>query len=169
MRKIMAALAVVAAASLATTGVSHAVDMTRGATGVGFFDQNAPIGGIYWFSPKAAFAVGIGIQKPDEGDTEFDLTVGIPINVAGNSRANLQVRPRVFFATNTPIGAGTGDYLAFGADLAVEVFLAEHLSVLAGHGVEVQSVSPEEGDSITNINSRVVSGSSVGFYYYFKM
>lgn len=169
MRKILAALAVVAAVTLATTGVGHAVNMTRGATGLGFFDQNAPVGGIYWFSPKAALAVGVGFNKPDEGDTEFDLTVGIPINVLGNSRANLQVRPRIFFATNTPVGSGTGDFLSVGGDLAVELFLAEHLSVVAGHGAEFQNVSPEVGDSVTTINTRVVSGSSVGFFYYFKM
>lgn len=165
MRKILAALAVAALAAVGATGVSHAVDMAKGDYALGFFDQNAPIGGIYWFSPKAALAVGIGIQKPDEGDTEFDLTVGVPITLIGNDRANFQVRPRLFYGSNA---VSNGNFMAFGADLAAEVFITKHFSLLAGHGLEFQTISPDEGDSVTNINSRVVSGSSVGFYYYLQ-
>lgn len=165
MRKFLAALAVVAFATVGAAGVSHAVDMARGDYGLGFFDQNAPIGGIYWFSPKAALAVGIGFQKPDEGDTEVDFTVGIPINLITTDRANFQVRPRFFYGSNA---VANGNFVAFGADLAAEVFVAKHVSLMAGHGLEVQSVSPDQGDSVTNINTRVISSSSVGFYYYLQ-
>lgn len=165
MRKILAALAVVALAVVGTTGVGHAVDMAKGDYGLGFFDQNAPVGGIYWFSPKAALAVGLGIQKPDEGDTEFDITIGVPINLIGGSRANFQLRPRFFYGSNA---VTNGNFMAIGADLAAEVFVTKHFSLLAGHGLEITTISPDEGDSSSNINSRVVSESSVGFYYYLQ-
>lgn len=164
MRKILAALALVALATFALTDAGQAVDMTKGQCGVGFFDQNAPIGGIYWFSPRAAITAGVGFQKPDEGDTEFDITAAVPINLLGNSRANFQFRPRFFFGSNALTDGG--NFLAVGADLAVEVFITKNLSLLAGHGVEFTSESPDEGDSITDIHTRALSTSSVGFYFY---
>lgn len=172
MRKILSAV-VVAGFLAALGGTVEAKDMAN-MKGLGWYDQEAPIGGIIWFSPKMGLTGGIGFSKFDDGDdndandldTQINFTVAVPIVLAGGDDVNFMFRPGILFKTNEP---GLDSYFAVRGDLAVELFLTSRASVLAGHGIEFVSQTPlgENADSQTAIRSRAISATEVGFYYYF--
>jgi hypothetical protein len=171
MRKILSAV-VVAGFMAALGGTVEAKDMTN-MKGLGWYDQEAPIGGIIWFSPKMGLTGGIGFNSFDDGndatdeETQINFTVALPIVLAGGDDVNFMFRPGVLFKTNEP---GVDSYFAVRGDLAVELFLTSRASVLAGHGIEFVSSTPdfpEDADSQTAIRSRAISATEVGFYYYF--
>lgn len=168
MRKFTAVISI-AVLTAFLTGMSEAKDMT-GLKGVGWFDQNAPIGGILWVSPKIGVTAGVGFNSPDDGndatdeETQINLAGAVPIVLMGSDNTNFMFRPGILYSSNPP---GYDSSISIRADLAVEFWLGSRASVLAGHGLEFMSNSPAVGDSQTHIGSRAISVTDIGFYFYF--
>jgi hypothetical protein len=172
MRKILAVLLTAGMATVFTAGTADAIKLA-GMKAVGWNDRNAPIGGAYWFTDRVGIQAGLGFNKFDDGDdnddndpeTAFAFTVAVPIYLAGPEDCHFLFRPGLFYETDP--SPGVDNFLSVRADLAVEYFLSHHFSIVGGHGIEYISESPAVGDSQTAIQSRALSLSTVGFYYYF--
>ncbi|MFN8547573.1 MAG: hypothetical protein U0527_06280 [Candidatus Eisenbacteria bacterium] len=169
MRKLLLASAMVV---LGATIASYAsAGVTAGTMGLGFISADAPIGGRYVVNEKMALDVGIGFAKQsddsdtknvDEGTTDFNLNVGVPILMHDAGKAMLWLRPG--------IGISNTSYDAEGVDsntdtsisglLVVEVPLTDNFTVSAAHGLVI-NLDP------TNISTAGLPWTGVGFMYYF--
>lgn len=169
MRKILSAVVVAAFVAALGGGLAEAKDMTN-MKGLGWYTQDAPLGGIIWFSPKIGITAGVGFNKvnlPDpleDPDTQFNLAAAIPIVLAGADDVNFMFRPGFQYASKPN---GFDSAFEVDADLAVELWITSRASVLGGTGIHFASVSPVDGDATTTIGTHAISLTEVGFYYYF--
>ena len=170
MRKILSAV-VVAGFVAALGGVAEAKDMTN-MKGLGWYRQEAPIGGIIWFSPKIGITAGIGFDKVDlpepaeDPDTQINLAAAVPIVLAGADDVTFMFRPGIVFSSK-PAPPVVDSSFEVDLDLAVEFWITSRASILGAAGIHFVSDSPETGDSTTFIGTHAMSATEVGFYYYF--
>ncbi len=176
---------------LVLSTASFAKDMT-GKWGLGYFNSNAPVGVRFWATPVVGVDIGVGFNGTEVAErdtttglptgetttaTSFWVEAGIPYVVFPGDRANFMVRPGLVFASldDRSFSMGTGvlddtwTEVRVSLTLAGEVFFGEHFSLEAGHGINVQLLSPPgDGDSQTNFSTFGASVSHLGFHYYFK-
>lgn len=167
MRKILSLIACAGFALALTAGSSHAaIDLSKNMS-VGWWNSDVPVALQIGLGPKMGLNVGIGFNKPDEGDTGLNIGAALPIILcAMDDKAALSIRPGLIYASNP--GGFAGSILEIQAHLEARVWLSEHFSLLAGHGLNITSASPDEGDSATNIGTAAISATEVGFWYRFK-
>jgi hypothetical protein len=170
MRKILSAV-VVAGFVAALGGVAEAKDMTN-MKGLGWYTQEAPIGGIIWFGPKMGITAGIGFDKvslpgdAEDPDTRITFAGAVPIVLAGADDVNFMFRPGIIFRSK-PAPPTVDSSFEVDLDLAVEFWITSRASILGAAGVHFESESPEDGDSTTFLGTHAMSATEVGFYYYF--
>jgi len=182
MKKLLAVVSMAFVVAALGAGDAGAKDMTK-MKSVGWYDQNAPIGGGIWLTDKVGIQAGVGLFNTDvEGaDTRFSVTGAVPIVLAGSDRVNFMFRPGGFFESKP--ASGVDNFISIRGDLAVEVFLSDRFSVIGGHGVEyvrtkydtssfsktgdLKPLADGSSDTTSDFQTREISSSSVGFMFYF--
>lgn len=167
MRKVLSLLACAGLALALTAGASHAaVDLSKNMS-LGWWDSSVPVGLQIGLGPKMALNVGVGFNKPDEGDTGFNIGAALPIVLFNmDDKATFSIRPGFIYGTNP--SPGLDNVLQIQGHLEARVWLSEHFSLLAGHGINIDNSSPTVGDSQTQIYTTAISATDVGFWYRFK-
>lgn len=169
MRKLMMLVACVGTVVALGAGVASASspDMSKKIS-IGWWDADAPIGVQIGLAPKMALDLGLGFNKPDEGDTGFNIAGALPITICNmDDKAAFSFRPGLMFSTKP--GGNVDTAIIVSADLEARVWLSDHFSILAGHGIQFSNVSPiGDGDSTTNIGTHAISATQVGFWYTIK-
>ena len=166
MRKFLAIAVLAAVLSTAGAGMARADDMSKmdgdqkkGDWFIGFWDPNAPLAVRYMLTDDWELGAGFGFYDPDEGDTGFSFAAMAVRRLIHASRAHLGIRPTFYTESGYSI-----NLTAVGVDLVAEIEIASAVSVIAAHGIEYQSLSPEEGDSETVFQTRYDTQSRVGFW-----
>jgi len=189
-------IALALAAVVAAVFPSFAKDMT-GKYSLGFHNSDAPVGGRYWFSQKAAIDLGVGFQthevvvedpETEEASTEstmnFWMEAGVPFKLYDVDNAHFYARPAVLMGLlddrdpGNPYGTGRSDAKWTSIDLIVslgaELFFGEHFSVEATHGVKVNLTSVPDDvkdsvgtDSFTSFETFGNNLTTIGFHFYF--
>lgn len=168
MRKLMMLVACVGTVMALGSGVASATspDLSQ-KMAIGWFYSEAPIGLQIGLAPKMALDLAIGFNKPDEGDTGFNVAGALPITMCNiDDKASFSFRPGIVFQSNPNTGVDSSIIIA--ADLEARVWLSDKFSILAGHGIHLENVSPAVGDSFTNIGTHAFSATEVGFWYTIK-
>jgi hypothetical protein len=147
--------------------------------GIGFHTTDAPIGVRHWFTEKVAGDAGIGYvtDKTEQGPGEVKATttsveLGLPISVAKLDKAHLLFRPGYEYfmtkdeATGSPDVKTTGN--GFSAELEVEYWLTEKLSLSASHGVFFGSSEDDRTPKrkVTTVTTFGENFTNVGFHLY---
>jgi hypothetical protein len=169
----------VAFSLIAVTSAS-AKDMAK-RFGLGFVTTDAPVGGRYWFSPKAGIDVGFGLTSTQElqGDdtkktqTGWQARIGIPfVLIPAGDRVNFMFDPSFTYKDPGLENSDLKYYVIQGA-LEFEFFVSDDFSVGASHGINVEITSgiPENtGTGTTSTTDFNLFGNNVtqfGFHYYF--
>jgi len=145
----------------------------QGKFGIGYFRSEIPVGIRYWMRSKAAIDVGFGFESEDMGDTRANslrFGFGLPFILHQSKHANFNLRIGWIFGF---FGDGSQSWHSveiLGAP-GVEVFISDHLSLEASHGILVEiSTLPEVYGNDTFINFHSFSGNitQLGFHYYFN-
>ena len=156
---------------LAMPALSLAKDMT-GKWGLGYFNNDAPVGARFWTGPKLGIDVGVGFESMDLGDesaTNFYIEAGLPYVVFPSERANFFVRPGVLFASFDELVSSTETMIQITFAPGAEVFFGDHFSLEAAHGIAIEIASPHgDGDSSTDFGTFGASITTLGFHFYFK-
>ena len=155
---------------MATTSL-HATEPKPGTFGLGWYSISAPVGGRVWISPTVGVDLGLGFADKNllgTADDRFHINVGIPVNVVKTEKANFFIRPGVEFQTNARIvGTEVKSKIIITADLGVEWFATEKLSLTVGHGLQFEQLSgPDDKFGISAL--RALSFENVGFHFYFN-
>jgi hypothetical protein len=169
------ALFFLVALSLIAATSASAKDMAK-RLGLGFITTDAPVGGRYWFSPKAGLDLGFGItsdqRETPAGDKEtrtgWSVEVGIPIVIIPvGDRVNFLFNPGFLYSDPGTFGSGDSDtmYRILGS-LEFEVFVTGDFSVSAAHGIGVVIESPAGGESTTSWGTFGENVTQFGFHYY---
>jgi hypothetical protein len=158
-----------------------------GRLGVGYFSTDAPIGFRYWLGSRLGLDLGVGFYSRDVLDlstadatdetvfTDFNLDVGLPLNLIMRTRTNLFFRPGLlyskrpqFYGSETLKTRGNETSMDMNATLGVEFWLWDHLSLTVGTGVSyVLTNHPEPNvDSSFVFTHRALTLSNVGFHFY---
>lgn len=153
MRKVLLVLVAAAVAVLASNA-AFAKDM-KGMWGPGISYERLPLDVKFGVSPKASVFVGLGFHSTNiEGqDAEFGLGGGLDYALFGADDFNFNFQPAIRFFTNSA-DAGGGDVIEVPVSLAAEVWMNDHVSVQGSHGIVFRNVSPDVGDSATEISTR---------------
>lgn len=160
-----------------------------GRLGLGYFSTDAPIGFRYWIGSRIGLDAGVGFDSRDELNeatadptdevvlTDFNLDVGIPINLVMRTRTNLFFRPGLLYSSRPEfIGPDGGiktrkkeTAMDLSGVLGVELWLWDHLSLSVGHGVSYVLTTPADPavESHFNLRHRALTLSDVGFHFYF--
>jgi len=149
---------------LVAPGLCSAVEM-EGRRALGYYDSQAPIGARFWMSDKLGLDIGVGLIARDTGndtDTDFYLEGGVPIVLIAADRTNLFVRPGLA----TRIGENS-DSVTLTLAPGVEVFFGDRFSMEVAHGIALQFVMPDGGDTRTNFQTFSASITALGFHFYF--
>lgn len=160
----------VALSLIATAAMAH--DVT-GRFGLGFVSTDAPVGVRYWMNEKIGIDAGIGFSSFDGGSetySDFVLNAGVPIifNAMGD-RVNFLIRPGIQFTTgDMAVGGEKGTDIQISGALEFEVFVTDDFSVSAAHGLMIDMLSPDVGDSRTNFGLFGDNWTNFGFHYYLK-
>ena len=153
---------------------AFATDTTK-RLGLGFVDNDVPIGVRYWLSPKIGLDLGFGISStqletsPGEKTTytNYSFAAGLPINmITVGDRVNLHFLPMFEYRS---LDQGTDNATEFNiiAALEFEVFVTKDLSVSAAHGVVFSSTSPPGNAETTTDWSTFGSNiTDFGVHYY---
>ena len=153
---------------LVASSAVMAKDMT-GRFGLGFINNEAPVGGIYWLNAKVGINAGFGFESIDatpDALTNFAFDFGVPFVVYNTSdRVNFYLRPGLLFQSMDQ-GGGSDTQMDLTASLMFEVFVTDDFSVSAAHGFGVSIYSPDQGDSMTNFGTFGDNWTNFGFYYY---
>ncbi len=168
MRKFMMLVACVGTVMAIGAGVASAAspDMSQKIS-LGWWNTEVPVGVQIGLGPKMALNLGLGFNKPDEGDTGFNVGGALPITLFNaDDKASFSFRPGIIFMSK-PSG-GIDSAIEIAADLEARVWLSDNFSILAGHGLHFENVSPAVGDSFTNIGTHAISATQVGFWYTIK-
>lgn len=168
LRKMGLALLVV----VGVTGTIAAAEHKPGSFGLGWYSFDAPIGGRVWVTPRLGVDVGLGFFRATETDAKTHATVelGVPIDLVQTEKVNLFMRPGMSFWTNGKT-EGTYPNLEYStrksvqADLGVEWFVTDRLSLGAGYGVRWTESTTEGGASV--FRTQASGFSNVGFHFYF--
>jgi hypothetical protein len=185
-------LALAAFAALLFPAASQAVDHT-GAWGVGYYDENAPIGLRYQFGEKAAFDFGLGFSSfegPDEaepGETKnfliYNIEAGVPLTLVKTERADFFFRPGVLWSSIPyqldngvdPVSDERVSDLTFKLHLGAEWHATDNLSLSVGHGFNILSThGVDAGDDLggepessTSWGTEGFDITQIGFRWYF--
>jgi hypothetical protein len=177
---------------VAAVSPSLAKDMT-GKVSLGFHNSDAPVGGRYWFTDKAALDLGIGFKSdqvliPDtsaggakkESTANFWFEAGVPFKLYDVENAHFFARPSVVFGLldDRDYGTGAADAKWTSIDLVLslggELFFGDHFSVEATHGLKFNMTSvPDEvkegvgTDSLKSFETFGKNLTTVGFHFYF--
>jgi hypothetical protein len=156
--------------AMATTSL-HAAEPKPGTFGLGWYSISAPVGGRVWISPMVGVDLGLGFADKNllgTADDRFHINVGIPVNVVKTEKANFFIRPGVEFQTNARVvGTEVKSKIIITADLGVEWFATEKLSLTVGHGLQFEQLSgPDDKFGISAL--RALSFENVGFHFYFN-
>ena len=160
----------VALSLIATAAMAH--DMT-GRFGLGFVSTDAPVGGRYWMNEKVGIDVGIGFSSIDGGnDTFSDFVLNAVVPLVFNAmadRVNFLIRPGIQFTSGDfAVAAAKGTDIQLSGALEFEVFVTDDFSVSAAHGLYIDLMSPDVGDSRTNFGLFGNDWTNFGFHYYLK-
>lgn len=156
--------------------------------GLGFHNDNAPIGIRWWSSgQKFGLDLGVGYDReaaptlgfdlfPDEHLSKFTINGGIPIVLKSWTKVHFLFRPGVSYATQqvpsataTPASFSTDNEktLQVTGELEAEVFLADNFSVSASHGIGYESFKPAGGGkSETAFFTLGKNFTNIGFHVY---
>lgn len=150
--------------------------------GLGFHDLEAPIGLRWWLSgQKVGIDLGLGFRSlpapsyDDENLTGWSVEVGVPLVIKSWSHMHLMFRPGILYtsqqveATDPPDPFDTEDATTFdiAAEVEAEVFLIDHVSVSASHGIRYSSVDPAVGEERSSWNTFGNNFTNIGFHVYF--
>ena len=180
---------------LAVPVISSAKDM-KGRFGIGYVNREAPIGARYWFSNKIAADIGFGfetVRYPDsmsnpkadkEAANSIWIQAGIPFVIYPTEKANLMINlsGQLGFQDDNLYSYNLGrhndtishhTFTRFSIRLAptVEVWLTDHFSLEASHGVEFLIVDPYKDtkvDASYRVGSFAAQITELGFHFYFK-
>lgn len=166
MRKVLLVLAVAAVAVLASNA-AFAKDM-KGMWGPGVSFESLPVDVKFGISPKASVFGGVSFRDTNiEGaDSEFGLGGGFEYALFGGDDFNFNFQPAIRFFTNSG-DFGGADVIEVPVSLAAEVWMNDHVSVQAAHGIMFRNVSPDVGDSTTEILTHGSSVTAFRFRYWF--
>jgi hypothetical protein len=179
-------------AIFAAASPAHAKDMT-GKYSLGFHNSDAPVGGRFWFTPKAAIDLGIGFESNDvvvedpvseetttENTMNFWFEAGVPFKLYDVDNAHFYVRPAILMGLldDRDYGTGGADAKWTSIDLIVslgaELFFGEHFSVEATHGLKINFTTvPDDvkdsvgADSFTSFETFGNNLTTIGFHFYF--
>ena len=176
MRKVVLLLA---AAALMTTTAYAA--MPVGSMALGWVNSNAPIGIRYQMAEKIAADVGLGVESYDTNRMEFNVHVGVPIEIMAHDRCSLDFRPAVslYYTSydedgpmgnidNSPI-----DFVVHGW-LSVNVMLTDNFGLNASHGLNISITGDREdadgnvlSEGATNFYTVGANATEIGWFYWF--
>lgn len=160
---------------LADSGVAAAHGGTeRGA--LGFHSVDAPLGIRWWLTDRVAFDGGVGFGSRDLGSenvTNFTLDLGIPMMLKTWDKAHFLFRPGVGYHSQQvitdpgpPVVKDSDITFTISAELEAEVFLADHVSLSAAHGIAIIKDDPAGGASFTDWGTTGSNFTTIGFHVY---
>ncbi|MBN1825354.1 MAG: hypothetical protein JW958_03740 [Candidatus Eisenbacteria bacterium] len=176
MRKVVLLLA---AAALMTTTAYAA--MPVGSMALGWVNSNAPIGIRYQVAEKIAADVGLGVASYDTNRMEFNVHLGLPIELMANDRCSLDFRPAVSvyytsYDEDGPFGQVDNspiDFVVHGW-LTVNLMVTDNFGVNASHGLNIEITGDREneaGDVImegtTDFYTVGAGVTEIGWFYWF--
>lgn len=160
MRKVLLVLAAAAIAVLASN-TAFAKDM-KGMWGPGVSVETLPLDVKFGVSPKASVFVGLSYRKVKDQDSQLGLGGGLDYALFGGDDYNFNFQPAIRFYTG-----GSTDVIEIPVSLSVEAWMNSNVSVEASHGLVFRNVSPEVGDSATEIFTDASSVTAFRFRYWF--
>jgi hypothetical protein len=147
--------------------------------GIGFHTTDAPLGVRHWFTDKVAGDAGVGFitDKTEQGTSEVKVTttsveLGLPICVAKLDKAHLLFRPGYEYSMSKDHTTGIPDVKITGntvsAELEVEYWMTEKLSLSASHGVAFSTAEDDRTPKrkVTTMTSFGGNFTNVGFHLY---
>ena len=149
----------------------RAAEPKAGTIGLGWYSISAPVGGRVWVTPMVGVDIGLGFADKNllgATNDRFHVNAGIPVNVVMTEKVNFFIRPGVEFQTNArTVGPEVKSKLIVTADLGVEWFVTEQLSLTVGHGLQFEQLSgPTDKSGLSAL--RALSFDNVGFHFYFN-
>ncbi|NNE07634.1 MAG: hypothetical protein HKN20_03625 [Gemmatimonadetes bacterium] len=158
---------------------SSAAAIAPGSYGLGFTSSAAPVGGYYQATDVLGITGGLGLESFDSGNTNFYLEVGLPITMHSGDRSWFGIRPGVGFANFSPDDSSSktafgnrsladGTALQFQAWLFYMWMATDNVGINFYHGLNINTYSPEEGDSVTDFTTAGANATGGGIYYFFE-
>ncbi len=157
---------------------SSAMALEPGQYGLGFTSSDAPVGGYYQATDVLGITAGLGLESFDMGNTNFYLEIGLPIAMHHGDRSWFGIRPGIMFAsfspddssskTNFHRGLDDGTALQFQAWLYYMWMATDNVGINFYHGLNINTISPEEGDSVTDFTTVGANATGAGVYYFFE-
>jgi hypothetical protein len=124
----------------------------------------------YGISERTVLEAGFGFASfgDDTRDTEFSIGASIRSALVKGDKAdlNFEVGLQYESLSEYPSGAGGADVFTPMAGLHVLFWLSRNFTVGAAHGIALEFVSPDSGNSTTNIRSYAGNLTHVSFTYW---
>ena len=167
-------------AVLLLTALAGATSSAHAAMGgPGFHSTLAPLGVRHWFSENVGgdFGLGYSTDKTEVGPgeattTEMRIDLGLPICFAKYDKVHFLGRPGFAWFSSTDEATGSPDVETTGwaasAELEVEYWMTDKLTISASHGIAFGSSENDETPVVktSGFTTTGANFTSLGFHLY---